>query len=120
MNGRTFHGFEGLIEGHVFANRNEKIVEVAEVLLLSDETTRLMLDRICLMNPTSIMRLFLREKMGRTRKCVRGPQSNTGLQGRPMLLGVGSDDQLNASVHRVWLRQRYPRWCRLESNMLHI
>ena len=27
MNGRTSHGFEGLIEGHVFANRNEKIVE---------------------------------------------------------------------------------------------
>ena len=27
MNGRTFHGFEGPIEGHIFANRNEKIVE---------------------------------------------------------------------------------------------
>ena len=37
-------------------------MRVAEVLLLSRETTRLMFDRMCLMNPTSIMRSFLREK----------------------------------------------------------
>jgi hypothetical protein len=27
MNRRTFHGFEGPIEGHIFADCNEKIVE---------------------------------------------------------------------------------------------
>jgi len=27
MNRRTFHGFEGAIQGHIFTNRDEKIVE---------------------------------------------------------------------------------------------
>ena len=72
MNGRTFRGFEGTMEGHIFANPNEKIVEgcrgpaaitrnhAADVLQdVSDEPD---------VNSAAVSQ----GKMGRTRKHVRG------------------------------------------------